>query len=220
MAQNNRALIRVYLKPILIFGLLISVVGCVSISYKPSLSLDQSPKTIKARALLHKFSDNSPEEDKDTKLGGVSVAEPGTIEGDLATGVTNAILSDFHNNRVFLEIEKSMEHPDVVIQGRIVRFSGKGGMNALGWFTIPISIVWLLGLQVQTVEEEVLIEVILERPDGSLIGKYLGHGGDSEDFSMYTQVALSAPSRTNNAFGVAITKIREQMIKDEVKIVQ
>ena len=217
-ASNRKSVV---VHPISIFLVIVFIViaaGCASISYKPSLSLDESPKTIKARALIQKFTDESPPEDKDSKVGGVSVAEPGTIEGDLATGVTNEILSDFRDNRVFLDVGKSLDNPDIVIKGRILRFYGKGGINAIGWFTILLSPLWYLGLPIQTVEEEVSIEISLWQQDGSQIGTYKGYVQDSEDFSMYTQVALSAPSRTNNAFGRAIRQIRDQMLKDEEKI--
>lgn len=215
--SNVAYLVRVILVVVFIF----IAAGCASISYKPSLSLDESPKTIKARALIQKFTDESPADDKDTKFSGVSVAEPGTLEGDLATGVTNAILSDFRDNRVFLDVGKSLDNHDVVIKGRILRFYGKGGINGLGWFTILLSFpLWYFGLPIQTVEEEVSIEISLWQPDGSQIATYKGYVQDSEDFSMYTQVALSAPSRTNNAFGRAVRQIRDLMLKDEEKIVK
>ena len=152
----------------LLSGLLFTMVGCQAmISYKPSLTLDASPKTIKARVSLSKFVDQTPSDDRGTKLLGVSVAEPNTLEGDLATGVTNAVLSDFRDNRVFDVIEKNLDDADFVIKGKIQRFSGKGGPNALFWITWPISLIWYFGLPIHSVDAEVQLEMAVVRPDGA-----------------------------------------------------
>lgn len=205
---------------VLLSGLLFMAFGCASISYKPSVSLDQSPTTIKARVSVSKFVDETPSDDRDSKIGGVSVAEPGTVEGDLATGITNAVLADFRDNRVFDVIEKNLDNPDYIIKGRIQRFSGKGGINTLGWVTIPIDIIWLLGLPIQSVDSEVQIEITLVRPDGAEMGRYTGRSQYSESFSLYTNVALSTPKHTNDTFSDVIKQIRQQLVAEESKLVK
>ena len=203
---------------VLLSGLVFTMLGCQAISYKPSLTLDLSPKTIKARASISKFVDQTPSDDRDTKFGGVSVAEPGTLEGDLATGVTNAVLSDFRDNRVFEVIEKNLENADLIIKGRIQRFSGKGGPNTLFWFTIPIDIIWYFGLPVQSVDAEVQLELAVVRPDGTEVGVYTGKSQLSESFSIYTYAHLATPKYTNTAFANAVGQIRQKLLADESKL--
>jgi hypothetical protein len=169
---------------------------------------------------MSKFVDQTPSDDRSSKIGGVSVAEAGTIEGDLATGVTNAILSDFRDNRVFDVIEKNLDNADLIMKGSIKRFSGKGGMNALGWFTIPIDIIWLFGLPIQTVESDVQIEMAVLRPDGTEISKYTGSSQYSEWFTIYSNVPLSTPKHTNDTFAKVVKQIRQQLIADESKLVK
>jgi hypothetical protein len=203
---------------VLLSGLVFTMVGCQAISYKPSVTLNHSPKTIKARVSISKFVDQTPSEDRDSKVFGVSFTEPGTLEVDLATGVTNAILSDFRDNRVFDVIEKNLDNADLIIKGRIQRFSGKGWINALGWLTLPINFIWLLGLPVQSVDADVQIEMVVVRPDGTEAGSYTGRSQFSELFSLYTQRHLATPRYTNTAFAKAVDQIRQKLLADESKL--
>jgi hypothetical protein len=195
-------------------------VGCASTSYyEPSLSLDQSPKTIKARVSMSKFVDQTPSDDRDSKIGGLSVAEPGAIEGDLATGVTNAILSDFRDNRVFEVIEENLDNPDFIINGRILRFFGKGGPNTLGWFVLALSgpLLYVV-LPTQSVDTAVEIEMVIVRPDGTEVGRYTGKSQYSEPFSTYTDMVSSTPKHTNDTFAEVTKQIRQQLLADESKL--
>lgn len=170
-----------------------------------------------AKAKIETFIDESPAEDKSRRAGGTSATEHGTLAGDLATEVTNAILDDFSKNQVFEVIKKKIDDPDIIIKGKIRRFYGKAGPNALFWFTIPVDILWLLGLPVMSDEGEVDLEISVYRPDGFLLGTYSGKSEFSGIYTMYTNVTFGIGTRLNKAFDEVLRKIREKILTDESK---
>jgi hypothetical protein len=199
-------------------GSLLLITGCASISYKPSLSLGESPSTVPARVQMNQLQDASPPKEKGKKFAGLSATEPGTLAGNLATEVTNALLTDFSNNQVFESIQKRMDHPDIVLSGTIHRFYGQTGLNALGWATMPIDFVWIFGLPIQSEYGAVDIEISLQRADGTALGTYRGKSEFSESFTMYTNMALSIGTRLNKAFDDAVAQIRSQILADSAKL--
>lgn len=194
------------------------VSGCASISYKPSLSLGESPSTVRSRVQINQFRDVSPPEEKDKKFAGFSATEPGTLAGDLATEVTNAVLTDFSNNQVFEAIQKRMDNPDLILNGTIHRFYGQSGINALGWSTIPIDIIWFFGLPIQSEYGSVDLEISFQLPNGTPVATYLGKSEFSESFSMYTNIQLAIGTRLNKAFDDATRQIRSQIVADAAKL--
>lgn len=192
-------------------------VGCASISYKPALSLGESSATIHAKVQMNQLKDMSPPEDKEQKFAGVSATEPGTLAGNLASEVTNAILTDFSNNQVFEPIQKRMEKPDFILNGTIHRFYSKAGINVLGWITIPADLLWFLGLPIQEQYGAVDIEISIQTPNGSPVATYRGKSEYSDNFSMYTDIALATGTRLNKAFDDALLQIRNQLLADASK---
>ncbi len=82
----------------LIVGILIlSLLGvsCSTISYIPTVALDVSPSTVQKSLSVEKFIDNSPSKDRKNPVDGFSVTNNKALAGDLATQVTNAVVSDF-----------------------------------------------------------------------------------------------------------------------------
>jgi len=193
-------------------------IGCASISYKPSLSLGTSPSSVHARVQMNQLADASPPDEKETKFAGFAATEPGTLAGDLATEVTNALLTDFSNNQVFDTIQKRMTNPDLVMNGTIHRFYAQSGINALGWSTVWMDFIWLFGLPIQSQYGAVDIELTLQRPDGTTLGTYHGKSEFSESFSMYTNIQLAIGTRLNKAFDEAVGQIRSQLMNDADKL--
>jgi len=203
------------LATVLLVGL---TIGCASISYKPSLSLGTSPSSVHARVQMNQLADASPPDEKETKFAGFAATEPGTLAGDLATEVTNALLTDFSNNQVFDTIQKRMTNPDLVMNGTIHRFYAQSGINALGWSTVWMDFIWLFGLPIQSQYGAVDIELTLLRPDGTTLGTYHGKSEFSESFSMYTNIQLAIGTRLNKAFDEAVGQIRSQLMNDADKL--
>lgn len=195
--------------------------GCTSISYRPEVSLGESPRTIRASVMLNQFVDKCPQDDKSDEPLGDSACAPGTLQGDLATDVTDAILTDFNNNQVFETIKKRYDagvQPDLIMDGTINRFSGKFRMDALGWCTLPIDIVWLFGLPIMDDKGMIDLSVTISRPDGTVLGTYHGQAAISDYYNMYENAELGLPTRMNNAFSDAVSQIRAQIVKDEPKL--
>jgi hypothetical protein len=193
--------------------------GCTPINYKPAVSLGTSPQTIKANVKLETFIDQSPQDDKGSKAFGMSACEPGTLEGELAADVTDAVLTDFNNNQVFENVKKRFENePDLVIKGTIHRFYGKFGPTPVMWITIPIYTIWLFGVPIMGDDGLVDLEISIERPDGTVLGTYRGQSKFSKGYNMYQNAALALPTRLNKAFSESIAQIREQILRDEGKL--
>lgn len=198
-------------------GVILALTSCASVSYKPSLSLGESPRTIEAIAKIETFVDDSPTQDKSKKVGGASATAPGTLQGDLGTEVANAVLTDFRDNQVFEVIKKKIEDPDLILKGRILRFYGKAGPNTAFWITLPIDIIWLFGIPVLSDEGMVELEISIHRPDGTLLGKYSAKSEFSESYSIYNNPTFGIGTRLNNAFSETISKIRQQILADKSK---
>ncbi len=193
--------------------------GCTSINYKPAVSLGMSPQTIKANVKLDTFTDQSPQDDKSSKAFGLSACEPGTLEGELAVDVTDAVLTDFNNNQVFESVKKRFENePDLIMKGTIHRFYGKFGPTPAFWITIPIDTIWFFGVPVMGDNGYVDLDISIERPDGTVLGTYHGQSKFSKHYTIYHDAALALPTRVNNAFSEAIAQIREEILKDAGKL--
>jgi hypothetical protein len=205
--------------PVAAVFIVVLATGCSSMSYKPAVSLGISPQTIKANVQLETFVDQSPQSDKEGEFSGFSACEPGTLEGDLATDVTEAILTDFNNNQVFESIKMRFEtEPDLIMKGTIHRYYGKFGPTAAMWITIPIDIIWFLGIPVESDDGEVDLEVSIQRPDGTVLGIYHGQSSLSGSYSIYYNAALGLPTRLNEAFSESVAQIRDQILKDARKL--
>ena len=203
----------------MVMGLALLSSGCMSISYKPSVSLRESPRTIKATVKLETFADQTPQSDKERKVFGVSATEPGTLAGELVNEVTDAVLTDFNNNQVFETVKKRFENePDLIMKGTIRRFYGKVGPTTLMWITIPIDIIWFFGLPIQGDEGSVDLEVSIQRPNGTVLGTYRGQSQFSASYSMYTNPILGIGTKLNKAFSECIQQIRDQILNDEKKL--
>jgi len=209
------------MRTVLLVGLglgLLLTPGCTPISYKPSLSLGESPTTVKCRVQIETFKDESPTADRGSKVAGTSATEPGTLAGDLAVEVTNAVLTDFSTNQVFESIQKRMDDPDLIMRGTIRRFYGHAGPNAIMWATIPVDIIWFFGVPIQSDEGAVDLEISFQRRDGSSVASYSGHSQFSAWYTIYTNPLLGIPTRLNKAFDQAVIQIRQQITADAEKL--
>ncbi len=199
----------------LVLASALSLGACTSISYKPALSLGPSPVKILAKLQVETFVDRSPTEDKSKRALGVSATEPDSLAGDLSVEVTNAVIADFLINGVFTEVGKDIKNPDAIMTGEITRFYGRAGLNGVGVITLPINIVWLLGLPMQSSEGGVDLAVSIRRPDGTRLGTYSGRSEFSDWFTMYNQVAIGVGTALNKAFNQAMQQIRDRIIADK-----
>jgi hypothetical protein len=129
---------------------------------------------------------------------------------------------DFNKNQVFESVGKQVEpRTELVMRGVIHRFDGEAEVSGVGFLIIPpMQLFWLTGLPIAKDDGEVNLEISLERPDGVVLGTYQGQSTLSKHVNWY-QAAGSTPvlhRNMNLAFSGAIAQIREQILKDEVKL--
>jgi hypothetical protein len=192
--------------------------GC-GMPYKPTLKLENTFRTIPAKVLVRPLRDLSPPEDKEDATAW-SLAQTGSrsMEGDLGTFVTKAIIADFSATGVFPVIHQNQSNPDLVLSGTIHRFYGE--ISLPSWLRIP-GMGWAMHaywVPFQEWEGEVDLELTLARPDGRILGTYRGRA-DYAELAMRESATWSMPLypahvRLNRAFTEAIEQIREQMFRD------
>ena len=201
----------------LLIIVLLFITSCTSISYLPSLTLETSTHTIDAVVQVDNFVDKSPFTDKEKVIFGISLTDENTLVGNLTTGVTNAVVNDFSMNGVFKRVGKKIDEPDLIIKGEIYRFYGKSKLTSLGWLTIPINIIWFLGLPIYSFDGEVTIIVSIYSVNGDLLGNYTGKASFSEGKSIYNNQMFALPTKVNRIFNQSISQIRDQIIADAHK---
>jgi hypothetical protein len=171
-----------------------------------------SPRQIAVRARIEKFEDVSPPQDKTAgRFGGLSVTAPEAFAGDLATAVTDAVLTDFDNHAVFAVVKERIDDPDIIINGKIQRFYAKAGPNALFW----IDFLAVFGIPTQADEGMVQMELSVRRPDGKLVTTYSGQSKFSHLYTMYSDPISSIGTKLNKAFSEAVSEIRGKILADD-----
>lgn len=197
--------------------------GCVQdVPYRASLTLGESPTTIRAIARVEPFSDESPSGDKSRPFPGFFVngssgaaTDPDNMTSDIPTAVTDAFLQTCNTDRLFEICRKNVSSPDIVIRGRILRFYGGVGPSFLGYLPGISFLVATYGAPVKADEVEVHLEISLHRPDGTLLDKYEANESFSTWYSMYGQTQVA--ERLNVAFSTVVKKIRDRMLANGTK---
>lgn len=195
-----------------VFALLVS--SCATISYTPKVSLDVSPTTIRKTVKVENLVDKISQEQKAKPVSGYSVTDSESLAGDLSSEVTNAIIEDFNSNAVFSKISKKEDQPDLILKGEIVSFEGKFRPTTAMWITIPIDLIWFLGVPVFKDIVNVEIKLSIYNKSGMLIGEYSGKSSDTKLYTIYKNAALGLPAKTNKYFSEAIKQIREKILLD------
>ena len=207
------------------------VTGCINIHYKPDVTLGLSPVTIGADVRFDGIEDRSPKTDRERGMFvEVSCTEPNTLDGDLGLGLTNVVLRDFRDNQVFRKIAKRMADPDLVLEGKITRFSGKSGLNTVGVITSPFHYllgviiwyldIWYIGFSIQDTWGIVELELSLRKPGGAVIGTWSARRTFEWSHSYYySKWAIeSLPGEMNRMLGEVVQEIRDQMVAEKAKL--
>lgn len=204
----------------------ILVVGCVNVRYKPDLTLGVSPVTIGAKLQIARLVDARPPSDRERGFFvEISCTDPLTMEGDLEVGVTNAILADFRDNQVFAAVARRIDDPDLILEGKIRRFTGQTRLNWFGIATAPIHYLsqqtfWYIGVPVQYTWGAVDLEISLRKPDGTIVGSYASGRGFEWDHSFYNAqwAKYSLPGQVNRAFGEVVQEIRDKLVANQAAL--
>lgn len=202
------------LRLLLIISIIVS--SCATISYTPIVSLDVSNKTIKRTVKVENLVDKTPAKQKKKPIGGFSVTNSESLAGDLSVEVTNAIINDFNTNGVFSNINKRVENPDLILKGEIIKFEGKYKPTVALWVTIPVDILWFLGIPIYREYIDIEIKLSILKNTGELIGEYYGKAKQTKVYTIYKNGQLGLPAKTNKLFSRAIMEIRQQILKDSI----
>jgi len=179
------------------------------VSYHPAIQLTESPRTIDARVRLETFENHIPTLNPKHSRGGEEVTVS-LMEGTLSDLVQQAVLGDFRTNLVYASIRTNEEHPDLVINGHIYRFSE---YRSKPWYA-KIPLVGRLFGDSEHIEGGVSLDLMISAVDGLLIGIYSGEARFTSDESLpRNQWAPGKP--LNRVFTEAIRQIRTKMLDDD-----
>ncbi|MFM8551191.1 MAG: hypothetical protein ACKOCD_02595, partial [Nitrospiraceae bacterium] len=194
-----------------------------SIPYKPTLKMEASFHTIPARVLVQPLKDASPPDDKEDSTGAsFSQTSARSMEGDLSTLVTKALVADLSATGVFQTLHRNQTNPDLVLSGTIHRFYGQVSIPSwlhVSWMNWATHAAWV---PFQEWEGEVDVEVVLSTPGGAVLGTYRGQADYSQvegrDHHYWSMPLYPAHARLNRAFTEAVEQIRDQMFLDRDKL--
>ena len=209
-----------FLLPVGVGWLVLS--ACVP--YKPTLLLDNSPVTIPAKVRVMPLYDASPPDDKEPATSnGFAQTSADSLEEELSTLVTRAILADFSATSVFKSLAVTERSPDLILSGTINRFYGE--VTLPSWARVP-GVAWAVSVFWSPVQERhgtVDLELTLSRPEGELLGRYRGCEEYAEiaghDHHYWSMPVYPAHRRLNQLFTEAVRQIRDQMLDDREYLV-
>lgn len=196
---------------------------CACVAYKPTLFLDASPVTIPARVLVQPLRDASPEDDREPATArGFSQTSADSLEEDLSSLVTRAVIADFSATSVFQSVGGTERFPDLILSGTIHRFYGEVTLPA--WAMMP-GVGWAVSVFWSPVQErhgEVDLELTLASPEGMVLGRYracdrYGEIAGHED-RYWSMPVYPAHSRLNQSFTEVVRQIRDQMLDDRERL--
>ena len=203
------------------FGWLV-LSACVP--YKPTLFLDNSPVTIPVRVQVLPLYDASPQDDREPATSnGFAQTSADSLEEELSTLVTRAILADFSATSVFKSIATMERGPDLILSGTINRFYGE--VTLPSWAKVP-GVTWAVSVFWSPVQERhgmVDLELTLSRPEGEVLGRYRGCEEYAEiarhDHHYWSMPVYPAHRRLNQLFTEAVRQIRDQILDDREYLV-
>jgi len=170
--------------------------------------------------MVEKFLDKSPDRDKENRALGFSLTNEEALANELAVEVTNAVVADFANNRVFSCVSRKLEEPDLIMKGEIRKFKGYYGYTKFGIISlctiVPI-VAWYFGAPIQKNETEMELVITIHNTKGELLGTYTGIYTKTKRASMYKNMSSAIFTLTNQSFSKAVAQIREQIEKDQNK---
>ena len=217
---------------------LILLTSCSTIDYKPTISLQTCPKTIKKSVQMEKLVNKCPATDSIDPSMGLAITSRKYMPSDLDLALTHEIMNDFNNNALFSHISKRTDNPDLYIRGEINGFYGKSGMTTFGrvsYYLAMGSVIAVaatnqplfflgcapfysafLGVPLGYNESGISITLRIYDKDNKLLGTYTATEKVYESQSIYeNQMALS--NLTNQTLTKVMQQIRDKILADEGK---
>jgi hypothetical protein len=140
----------------------------------------------------------------DTKM-----AEPGELIGP----ITDAVLEDLWKNHVFEYIDTFVEHPDIIVTGKVRKFYETYKPKV--WIRLPGANIFakLIEADTYTATADVDLDIILLEANGARIRTYRSHAAKTDDFVPSKQNEPGA--RLNWALSEALQQARQSLLHDQ-----
>lgn len=197
--------------------------------YQPAVNLTLVEKTINKKVRVEEFKMLIPDRDssgviiitRKNKHASSLIPFKTNFTKVLSTEVTDAIIKDFERNKLFGEIGRNVENPDLILKGEINEFQGKMEFNRFAKISAATIIgifTWFLGMDVGKIQMDMNITMYVYSKNEDLLGTYNGYLNKIEEQSVYSpnndKNGKDLSAKTNLAFSQAILDIRKQLLNN------
>ena len=195
---------------------LIVVLGGCSTTYEPHLILPPTEfnRSIDAVVEVHPFVASDDLLSGHTSYGVVADDYVNQTPSKLTQALTEQVIAELSAHRVFRKVTTYDQDPDLILTGRIERFFEHDRRKL--WTLVPYysdKLANLFRVNTYTTSGEIRLVMTLLKPNGEVVGSYIGHSKFNEDYTPTSDVRPG--ERLNRALGQALAQIRDGMFSDQ-----
>ena len=194
---------------------LIVVLGGCSTTYEPHLILPPTEfnRSIDAIVEVHPFVASDDLLSGHTSYGVLADDYVNPTPSKLTQALTEQVIAELSAHRVFRKVTTYDQNPDLILTGRVERFFEHDRRKL--WTLVPYysdKLANLLRVNTYTTNGEIRLTLTLLKPNGEVVGSYIGHSKFNEDYTPNSEVRPG--ERLNRALGQALAQIRDEMFSD------
>jgi hypothetical protein len=194
--------------------LIVVLAGC-STTYEPHLILPPSEfnRSIDAIVEVHPFIASDDLLSGHTSYGVVADDYVNPPPSKLTQSITEQVIAELSAHRVFRKVTTYDQNPDLILTGRVERFFEHDRRKL--WTLVPYysdKLANLFRVNTYTTSGEIRLTLTLLKPNGEVVGSYIGHSKFNEDYTPNSEVHPG--ERLNRALGQALAQIRDEMFSD------
>ena len=194
---------------------LIVVLGGCSTTYEPHLILPPTEfnRSIDAIVEVHPFVASDDLLSGHTSDGVLADDYVNPTPSKLTQALTEQVIAELSAHRVFRKVTTYDQNPDLILTGRVERFFEHDRRKL--WTLVPYysdKLANLLRVNTYTTNGEIRLTLTLLKPNGEVVGSYIGHSKFNEDYTPNSEVRPG--ERLNRALGQALAQIRDEMFSD------
>ena len=194
---------------------LIAVLGGCSTTYEPHLILPPTEfnRSIDAIVEVHPFVASDDLLSGHTSYGVLADDYVNQAPSKLTQALTEQVIAELSAHRVFRKVTTYDQDPDLILTGRVERFFEHDRRKL--WTLVPYysdKLANLFRVNTYTTSGEIRLMLTLLKPNGEVVGSYIGHSKFNEDYTPTSDVRPG--DRLNRALGQALAQIRDEMFSD------
>ncbi len=194
---------------------LMVVLGGCSTTYEPHLILPPTEfnRSIDAIVEVHPLTASDDLLSGHTSYGVLADDYVNPPPSKLTQALTEQVIAELSAHRVFRQVTTYDQNPDFILTGRVERFFEHDRRKL--WTLVPYysdKLANLLRLNTYTTSGEIHLTMTLLKPNGEVVGSYIGHSKFTEDYTPNSEVRPG--ERLNRALGQALAQIRDEMFSD------